>query len=125
MFLQSYFDSTLRALNMDKIFLFDSNNLYQDSLHPEKVVPLQLECYDVRYAGRNFVGTSTIEFKIVGRGDTVYKTSYPWALVLKTEENLRAVERRNSLRARADLAERRACEAQGQLINAGTVLGLP
>lgn len=85
---------------MNLTFLFDSDSLYlaDGGLEPETVEPMTLECYEVKHAGRNFLGGNQIEFKIKGRGEILYRTSYTWALVLNTPENLKAVEHRNNLR---------------------------
>jgi len=98
-------------------YLFDSDLLYTpNSLTPEKVERLTLECYDVHYSGTNMVGTSNIRFKIRGRGDTIYQTSYNWALLLNTPENRKAIAHRNSLRHKCEEAERGARRAHAQVI---------
>lgn len=87
-------------------YLFDSDALYTagSCLTPEDVVPMTLECYEVKLTGRNMIGGPRIQFKIKGHGDILYETSYPWALVLNDPENLMAVEHRNLLRHTRDEA---------------------
>lgn len=97
---------------MSETYLFDSDSLYTaGSLEPETVEPLTLECYDVVYAGRNFLGGKSIQFRIKGRDNKLYESSYAWAFVLNTPENVKAVKQRNKLFAAANKAKDAALTA--------------
>lgn len=70
-------------------YLYNYKYLYPIGLDQENVKELTLECYDIQPAGRdNIVGKSRWEFKVVGRGDQIFRTSYDWSLVENTPENL-------------------------------------
>src|ERR1700748_3260171 len=67
-------EGTTLFAHMNPSYLFDSAELYEagGGLKPERVERLTLECYDVKYAGRDLIGGISIQFKIVGRGNTLY-----------------------------------------------------
>ncbi len=70
-------------------YLYNYKYLYPVGAEQEDVVELTLECYDIRPMDRrNLVGAAQWEFKVVGRGDQLFRTSYDWALVENTPENL-------------------------------------
>lgn len=70
-------------------YLYNYKYLYPIGLAQEDVEELTLECYDIQPMGRrNIVGGSQWEFKVMGRGDQVFRTSYDWALVENTPENV-------------------------------------
>jgi|ERR1700682_4424612 len=70
-------------------YLYNCKYLYPVGKEQEDVKELTLECYDIQADARpNIVGTTSWEFKIVGRGNQVFRTSYEWALVVNTPENL-------------------------------------
>lgn len=100
---------------MSATYLFDSDNLYQKGLDPVVVEPLTLLCHNVTPAGANLLGGQQWEFQIVGR-DEWYRTSYAWALLLNTEENLKLVRERNQLRVNADMARKRADLAHKKIV---------
>ena len=103
---------------MTQTYLFDSDSLYKvgGGLDPEPVQPMTLECYEVTHVGRNFLGGQNIQFKIKDRGDTLYESSYAWALVLNTPENLEAVKPRAKLRVARDKATKAAKVADAKVI---------
>jgi hypothetical protein len=103
---------------MSETYLFDSDSLYLvgGGLTPEVVEPMTLECYEVELVGRNFLGGQRIQFKIKGRDDTLYESSYAWAFVLNTPENLEAVKHRTKLMAARDKAKKAATVADAKVI---------
>jgi len=69
-------------------YLYNYQYLYPVGKGQEDVKELTLECYDIEPTNRNIIGGSQWEFKVVGRGDQMFRTSYDWALVENTPENL-------------------------------------
>lgn len=102
-------------------YLFDSKQLYPKAGSVVEVEPLTLVCHNVKYKGKNFVGTLSWEFQIVGK-DEWYVTNYDWALVLNTEENLAKIKERNHLRKEANELESLAKKAHKQVLNIGSKL---
>lgn len=81
------------------IYLYNYENLYpkygadRTRLgHPMNVQPMTFECHRVRRqtSPNGITGTRGWEFMLVNdpNGEVWYVTSYDWALVLKTDENL-------------------------------------
>lgn len=89
-------------------FLYNFDTLFPENKSPENVVPLTLECYDVRPAGRTIVGTNSWTFKVVGRGDEVFSTSYDWSLVEASPENLAIVHEVKELHKQAGVLQNKA-----------------
>jgi len=69
-------------------YLYNYQYLYPVGKGQEDVKELTLECYDIKPANPNLIGGSQWSFKVVGRGDQLFHTSYDWALVENTPENL-------------------------------------
>lgn len=75
-------------------YLFADDTLYSHGMMHQTVEPDTLVCYDVRYdKGGLRAGSEFWTFKIKGRGDTVYFTTYDWALVVHTPENVLVLQK--------------------------------
>jgi|SRR5476649_506128 len=116
--------NTMTTIKENPIFLYDYRYLYPRDLadrkilgHPISVEPMCLECYNVRRE-ENVNGISQKcgwEFQLVDDPKGVwYRTSYDWALVLKTDENLaqyqqwcKAVVRRDEMARMAETEYKR------------------
>jgi hypothetical protein len=92
-------------------YLYNYQYLYPVGKEQEDVKELTLECYDIQPARANMIGGRQWTFKIVGRGDQLFLTSYDWALVENTPENLALVaefeainRQRNQLESKASVA---------------------
>jgi hypothetical protein len=103
----------------DVKYLFNSNLLYpKHSLAYEdtlEVEPLTLEATNIRPSSRSFIGSPQWEFQIVGHGDTVYLTSYDWALVENTPENLVLLAEYARLNAQREEVLRQVSDAFNQI----------
>ena len=88
-------------------YLYNYKYLYPVGAGQEVVEELTLECYDIKPTNPNFLGSSQLLFKVVGRGDQVFSTSYDWALVENTPENLLLIAEFEDIhRERADLQKK-------------------
>jgi hypothetical protein len=72
-------------------YLYNYRYLYPVGKQLEEVQELTLECYDVTPTFPNLIGASSWDFKVVGRGDQLFHTSYDWSLVENTPENLEII----------------------------------
>ena len=97
-------------------YIFASDRLYPvdreldtDPHGGIRVEPDTLICYDVEGVGNNnLMGADTWQFKVEGKGDTLFRTHYAWALVQLTEINVANHKAFRRLQLDARLAEQRA-----------------
>lgn len=109
---------------MTTTYLFNSDRLYpltsERSFENVEVKRLTLVCHNVQEAGRNHItGSNSWKFQVVGKPDW-YVTSYDWALVLNTEENLKLVQTYNQLRDQCESLKKWANSVHAQVLNVKT-----
>lgn len=107
----------------NQVYRFDSDKMYPrdvSGFQPIDVVPLQVKCHNVKPGRTDLVGNGTWEFQVVGK-DEWYVTSYAWALILDTPENLELVRLRNLLIADRKAVERKIKAQQAQILTVAAV----
>jgi len=89
-------------------YLYNYKYLYPVGKAQEDVKELTLECYDIQPANRNIISGSQWSFKVVGRGSQVFHTSYSWALIENTPENLTTIEEFEEIHRQQDALQTKA-----------------
>lgn len=89
-------------------YLYNYKFLYPIGAPQEEVDELTLECHSIESAGRDFIGGESWKFKVVGRGDQWFCTSYHWALVENTQENLDRIMRFEAIQEKRRVLQKTA-----------------
>jgi hypothetical protein len=91
-------------------YLYNYKYLYPAGQPQEDVKELTLECYDIQPINPNLIGGSQWKFKVVGRGDQKFITSYNWALVEDTPENLALIAEFEEIHRQREALQTKASE---------------
>jgi hypothetical protein len=109
-------------------YLFASDRLYpvdrELDTHPHGGIGVEkdtLICYDVEAVGNNnLMGADTWQFKVEGKGDTLFRTHYAWALVENTPLNLGRLATLRRAQHAAEAARREAARVASFVANVAT-----